>query len=80
MSRAAERVGMLGLTAEILGRAQAAGAVRPDAEPRDIPMIMCALAGTFHNPFADTDRYIGLVLDGLRAPAGQRIGLPKRKP
>jgi AcrR family transcriptional regulator len=67
MQRAADSVDMLGLVSEVLARAQAAGAIRPDAEPRDIPMIMCALAGTYHNPYADPDRYIAIVLDGLRA-------------
>jgi AcrR family transcriptional regulator len=76
MSRAAERVGMLGLVGELLGRAQAAGVVRKDAHPRDIPMIMCALAGTFRNPNADPDRYIGIVLDGLRAPGAKLTKLP----
>ena len=45
MRRAAESVGMLDLVSELLGRAQAAGVVRKDAHPRDIPMLMCALAG-----------------------------------
>jgi AcrR family transcriptional regulator len=76
MSRAAQRVGMLELVDEVLTRAQKAGVVRKDADPRDIPMIMCALAGTFRNPHADTDRYIGIVLDGLRAPGGKQTKLP----
>lgn len=67
MQRAAESVDMLGLVTEVLSRAQAAGAIRQDADPRDIPMIMCALAGTYHNPYADAERYIAIVLDGLRA-------------
>jgi AcrR family transcriptional regulator len=78
MSRAAEQVGILELTAEILGRAQAAGVVRKDAHPRDVPMIMCALAGTFRNPHADAERYIGIVLDGLRTPGGKPTKLPPR--
>ena len=77
MSRAAQSVDMLGLTSQILTRAQKAGVVRKDAEPRDIPMIMCALAGTFRNPHADPDRYITLVLDGLRAGDGKRSRLPR---
>lgn len=78
MQRAAESVDMLGLVAEVLSRAQTAGAIRPDADPRDIPMIMCALAGTYHNPYADAERYIAIVLDGLRArDAGP---LPARNP
>ena len=76
MGRAADRVGMLELTERVLGRAQKAGVVRKDAEPRDIPMIMCALAGTFRNPHADADRYIGIVLDGLRAPGAKQSKLP----
>jgi AcrR family transcriptional regulator len=68
MRRAAEGVGMLGLVAEVLGRAQAAGAIRKDANPEDVPMLMCALAGTYRNPFNEPDRYVAIVLDGLRAP------------
>jgi AcrR family transcriptional regulator len=79
MRRAAERVGMLDLVAELLERAQAAGVVREDAHPRDIPMIMCALAGTFRNPYADADRYIGITLDGLRAPGAKLTKLPPVK-
>jgi AcrR family transcriptional regulator len=69
MGRAAESVDILGLVARILERAQAAGVVRPDAEPRDIPMLMCALAGTFRNPTSDPERYVAIALDGLRGPA-----------
>jgi AcrR family transcriptional regulator len=76
MGRAAERVGILDLVGQILGRAQAAGVVRKDADPRDVPMLMCALAGTFRNPMSNTDRYIGIVLDGLRTPGAARKTLP----
>ena len=50
--------------------------VRKDAQPRDIPMIMCALAGTFRNPTSNPDRYIGIALDGLRAPGSKHTKLP----
>jgi AcrR family transcriptional regulator len=77
MGRAAEAVDILGLVGEILGRAQAAGVVREDARAHDVPMIMCALAGTFRNPHADSERYIGITLDGLRpAGASERTELP----
>jgi AcrR family transcriptional regulator len=76
MMRAAQSVGMLELVDQILRRAQKAGVVRKDADARDIPMIMCALAGTFRNPHADTDRYMGIVLDGLRAPGSKHTKLP----
>jgi AcrR family transcriptional regulator len=76
MVRAAESVGMLDLVDQVLKRAQKACVVRKDADPRDIPMIMCALAGTFRNPHADTDRYMGIMLDGLRAPGSKQTKLP----
>jgi AcrR family transcriptional regulator len=77
MSYAAQRVGILDLVSVLLERAQKAGVVRKDAHPRDIPMIMCALAGTFRNPMSNPDRYIGIVLDGLRAPEGRQTRLPR---
>jgi hypothetical protein len=51
--------------------------VRKDADARDVPMIMCALAGTFRNPHADTDRYMAIVLDGLRASGAKQTKLPR---
>ena len=76
MAHAAESVDILGLVSELMGRGQAAGVIRPDAEPRDVPMMMCALAGTFRNPHADPERYIGIVLDGLRATPEPQTKLP----
>jgi AcrR family transcriptional regulator len=76
MGRAAEASGILDLVAQILGRAQTAGVVRKDAHPYDVPMLMCALAGTFKNPLSDPERYIGITLDGLRAPGGKLSKLP----
>ena len=70
MREAADGVGILALTGEIMGRAQASGDLRPDAEPEDVPMLMCALAGASRNPMSHDERYIGIVLDGLRAPGG----------
>jgi AcrR family transcriptional regulator len=75
MARAAEAVGILDLTAEIMRRAQKSGELRPDADPTDVPMMMCALAGTCRNPKMNPERYIGIVLDGLRAPGA--IPLPR---
>jgi AcrR family transcriptional regulator len=76
MSHAAESVGILDLVAELMGRGQAAGKIRPDANPRDVPMLMCALAGTCRNPHTNPERYIGIVLDGLRATPRARSQLP----
>jgi AcrR family transcriptional regulator len=76
MAHAAESVDILPLVAELIGRGQAAGVIRPDADPRDVPMMMCALAGTFRNPHANPERYIGIVLDGLRATPEAQTELP----
>ena len=48
--------------------------MRADAVPEDIPMLMCALAGTYRNPNADPERYVAIVLDGLRAPGSTPLG------
>ena len=31
-------------------------------------MVMCALAGASNHPMSNPDRYISLIIDGLRAP------------
>jgi AcrR family transcriptional regulator len=76
MGRAADSVDMLGLVAELMERCKRAGAIRADADPRDVPMLLCALAGTYRNPYTNPDRYIGIVLDGLRPAGSERLGLP----
>jgi AcrR family transcriptional regulator len=76
MSRAAEAVDMLGLVAQLMKRGQAARVIRPDADPRDVPMLMCALAGTYRNRYANPERYIAIVLDGLRAAPRKPAKLP----
>jgi AcrR family transcriptional regulator len=68
MRRAAESVDMLDRCARVIGRAQEAGAVRADARPEDIPMVMCALAGACNHPMSNPERYISLIIDGLHAP------------
>lgn len=73
MRRAAESVDMLSRVSRVIGRAQEAGAVRADAQPEDIPMVMCALAGACNNPTSDPDRYIAIVIDGLRAPGSTAL-------
>jgi transcriptional regulator SbtR-like protein len=76
MTRAAESVDMLGLVAQLMERGQDAGVIRPDADLRDEPLLMCALAGTHRNPHTHPERYIGIVLDGLRATPRKQSELP----
>ncbi len=68
MTRAAQAAGMEDLTRRVVERAKADGSLREDVRWEDVPMFMCALAGTFNGPFAAPDRYVKVVLDGLRAP------------
>jgi AcrR family transcriptional regulator len=76
MQAAADRVGMRGLVEKLMDRAQRAGVIRPDAVPADVPMLMCALAGTNSNPKMDPERYIAIALDGLRAPGISPLPAP----
>ena len=76
MARAAESVDILGLVSELMARGKAAGEIREDADPRDVPMMMCALAGTYRNPHTNPERYIAIVLDGLRPAGAGRTKLP----
>ena len=53
----------------LIGRAQRAGAMRPDVTPGDVPMIMCALGRVQMLGVADDAwrRHLTIMLDGLRA-------------
>jgi AcrR family transcriptional regulator len=74
MSRAAGNVDILTPVGELMQRGQAAGKIRSDADPRDVPMLMCALAGTCRH--TNPERYVGIVLDGLRAAPREHSKLP----
>lgn len=56
---------------ELMRRAQAAGAMRPDAMIDDIPMLMCGIGAAAgrkqHACAASWQRHLAIVLDGLRA-------------
>jgi len=58
--------------AELVARAQAAGRLRADVVPEDVPMLMCGLGRATSagagGPAASCHRYLAIVLDGLRAP------------
>jgi AcrR family transcriptional regulator len=57
------------IAAELLERGQAAGTVRDDLEPPDLPLLMCAAASAaapIHGALPDLwRRYVGVILDGL---------------
>jgi AcrR family transcriptional regulator len=76
MREHAERVGIRELVRQIMDRAKEAGDLRKDAEPEDVPMLMCALGGAAQMPTMSGERYLALAIDGFRAPG--RTPMPKR--
>ena len=68
---AAERAGLPALSAELVSRAQAAGQLRPDLVPDDVPALVIgigrAVRGVDGAPVMSWDRYLEIVLAGLRA-------------
>ena len=78
MPDAAERVGLLELTREVLTRAQRAGVIRKDVEAEDVPMVMCGIGTTTNHPapFIGEDswrRFLAIVLDGMRTGGASKL-------
>jgi AcrR family transcriptional regulator len=71
---AGERERLLGITAELIARAQRAGAMRTDVTASDLPMLMCGLSATMGSGGAAFDwrRHLEMLLDALRAPGAPR--------
>jgi AcrR family transcriptional regulator len=63
--------------AELVARAQRAGKLRPDVVPDDVPMLMCGLGRATRvgskGPTMSWQRYLAIVLDGLRAPGSSEL-------
>jgi AcrR family transcriptional regulator len=53
--------------AKLIARAQAAGAMRPDFDVDDIPMLMSGLTSTMAVPGYDWRRHLEIILAGIRA-------------
>jgi AcrR family transcriptional regulator len=64
------RVGLTVAMAEVMRRAQAAGALRADIRVEDIGPVMCGVGGAMQmcmTTGGDWKRFFGFVIDGLRA-------------
>lgn len=63
------------VSAELVGRARDAGAVRPDARGDDVGLIMCGLAAIVESDWGDSGwrRYLALAVQGLRAVDGEPL-------
>jgi AcrR family transcriptional regulator len=85
MQAHAESSGTVALSEKLLKLAQRSGELRKDAEVEDIPMVICGLghvtqaarAGEMA-PGMSWERFLAIVLDGLRAPGSGK--LPRRAP
>jgi AcrR family transcriptional regulator len=74
---AMNRADLHSAVSELVARAQATGNLRPDVVPADVPMLMCGIgratcAGAT-GPVQSWERYLAIVLDGLRAPGSSRL-------
>ena len=78
----AVRTGLVDLTAELIANAQRTGGMREDAVVEDVPTLVCGLgavtagaAGSM--PELNWERYVEIMLDGLRAPGFNRLPPPR---
>jgi AcrR family transcriptional regulator len=74
--------GLADLTAELIAKAQRAGGMRKDAVVEDVPTLICGLgavtAGAAGNmPELNWERYVEIMLDGLRAPGVNKLPPPR---
>jgi AcrR family transcriptional regulator len=67
-----QRAELLSITAQLLERARAAGAIRDDLRATDLPPLFCGLASVVQAGVTDWRRYLELLLDGLRPRAAAR--------
>jgi AcrR family transcriptional regulator len=74
--------GLVDTTAELIAEAQRAGGMRKDAVIEDVPTLICGLgavtAGAAGNmPELNWERYVEIMLDGLRAPGSNKLPPPR---
>ena len=72
---AAEETELADVSSRLIGRAQAAGAVRHDARGEDVGLVMCGLAAILESGWGESAwrRYLSLVEQGLTAVDGDRL-------
>jgi AcrR family transcriptional regulator len=80
----AVRSGLADLTAQLMANAQRAGGMREDAVVEDVPTLICGLgavtAGASGNmPELNWERYVEIMLDGLRAPGVNKLPPPRAR-
>jgi AcrR family transcriptional regulator len=77
----AVETGLHDLTAQLIANAQASGDMRKDAVVEDVPTLVCGLgavtAGAVTMPALNWERYVEIMLDGLRAPGVNPLPPPR---
>jgi AcrR family transcriptional regulator len=78
MRAGAEGVGMPDLLGELVGRAQAEGGLRDDMRWDDVPGLICGIGralvdGKVGPLEMSWERYLQVILDGLRAPGSRAL-------
>jgi AcrR family transcriptional regulator len=80
MTSAARAVGLPELAERMVSRAQRAGRLRRDLTWEDLPMIACGLGSLTQASAGPAvgrwPRLLEIVLDGLRAPGGEKLPAP----
>jgi AcrR family transcriptional regulator len=80
--QAAEEVHLLEIVGELIARAQAHGRLREDVVPEDVPSLICGLGRATSakegGPAMSWERYLEIILAGLRAPGS--APLPQTPP
>jgi AcrR family transcriptional regulator len=77
----AVETGLRDLTAQLIANAQESGGMRKDAVVEDVPTLICGLgavtAGAVNMPAMNWERYVEIMLDGLRAPGVNPLPPPR---
>jgi AcrR family transcriptional regulator len=75
--------GLVDTTTELIAKAQKAGEMRKDAVIEDVPTLICGLgavtAGSGNMPELNWERYVEIMLDGLRAPGVNKLPPPRAR-
>lgn len=80
--RSAAKAGLVETTEKLIRKAQRSGQMRKDVVVEDVPTILCGLGGVLgaHEesmPALNWERFLAIMLDGMRAPGGQKLPRPK---
>jgi AcrR family transcriptional regulator len=81
--REAVASGLAGAMAELMAAAKASGGMREDAVVEDVPTLICGLGAVMAGApeslsRLNWERFVEIMLDGLRAPGGNELPPPRR--